>query len=467
MKRKYSKLLKDTFIFSLGSLGSKLILFFMVPLYTNCLTAEAYGTADLVFTVGEFITPIISLVIFDGITRYTLSKEYRKEDVLRVGYYVIGADVLIAAIIGPIVGLYKPLGQWKWYLSVYLVISIVDSIQFNYLKACNKNKLYSFLSILKTASMAFLNIYFLAIKHIGVKGYLLANILALFINNILAFILGNCATDLKKSKHNTKLLKEMLWYSSPLVLNNISWWVIQSSDKVMVEYMLGASLLGIYTVAAKIPALINVIISIFSQAWGISSITEYENANDETFYSNVQNVYMAIVCGACVCYVSFVKIFMHFYVGEQFQDAWKYVPLLLVSAVFSSISSFYGSLYSAIKKSVNNMLSTFFSAIINILINFALIPFIGVWGAVIGTVVAYFFIAIYRTLDVRRYIHIKINWINFSINCLTVVVQAIFVSLDLFGWFFSIIAIVAFLINNKEIIKGILKTLKMKRRSLA
>ena len=133
MKRKYSKLLKDTFIFSLGSLGSKLILFFMVPLYTNCLTAEAYGTADLVFTVGEFITPIISLVIFEGITRYTLSKEYRKEDVLRVGYYVIGADVLIAAIIGPIVGLYKPLGQWKWYLSVYLVISIVDSIQFNYL----------------------------------------------------------------------------------------------------------------------------------------------------------------------------------------------------------------------------------------------------------------------------------------------------------------------------------------------
>ena len=467
MKRKYSKLLEDTFIFSLGSLGSKLILFFMVPLYTNCLTAEAYGTADLVFTVGEFITPIISLVIFEGITRYTLSKEYRKEDVLRVGYYVIGADVLIAAIIGPIVGLYKPLGQWKWYLSVYLVISIVDSIQFNYLKACNKNKLYSFLSILKTASMAFLNIYFLAIKRIGVKGYLLANILALLINNILAFILGNCATDLKKSKHNTKLLKEMLWYSSPLVLNNISWWVIQSSDKVMVEYMLGDSLLGIYTVAAKIPALINVIISIFSQAWGISSITEYENANDETFYSNVQNVYMAIVCGACVCYVSFVKIFMHFYVGEQFQDAWKYVPLLLVSAVFSSFSSFYGSLYSAIKKSVNNMLSTFFSAIINILINFALIPFIGVWGAVIGTVVAYFFIAIYRTLDVRRYIHFKINWINFSINCLIVVVQAIFVSLDLFGWFFSIIAIVAFLINNKEIIKGILKTFKMKRRNLA
>ena len=96
-----------------------------------------------------------------------------------------------------------------------------------------------------------------------------------------------------------------------------------------------------------------------------------------------------------------------------------------------------------------------------------MIPFIGVWGAVIGTVVAYFFIAIYRTLDVKRYIHIKINWINFSINCLIVVVQAIFVSLDLFGWFFSIIAIVAFLINNKEIIKGILKTLKMKRRSLA
>lgn len=116
--------------------------------------------------------------------------------------------------------------------------------------------------------MASLNVLLLAIKHIGVRGYLLANILALLLTNLLVFVLGKYANELEKSKHDSMLLKEMLWYSTPLILNNISWWVIQSSDKVMIEYMLGPAMLGLYTVAAKIPALINVVISIFRKHGG-------------------------------------------------------------------------------------------------------------------------------------------------------------------------------------------------------
>lgn len=453
MKKKYSSLIKDTLIFSLGSFGSKLILFFMVPLYTNYLTTEEYGTADLVFTVAQFLTPIMSIVIHDAVIRYGLSKEFRRENVLRVGYYIIGVDVFIAIALGPIVGIYKPLTRWKWYLSIYAVISIVDSIQFNYLKVCGKNRLYAGLSIVKTACMASLNVLLLAIKHIGVQGYLLANILALCLTDLLVFIFGKYASELKRSEHDSKLLKEMLWYSAPLIFNNISWWVIQSSDKVMIEYMLGAAMLGLYTVAAKIPALINVFISIFSQAWGISSITEYEESNDSAFYSTVQRSYLFVVCAACIVYVSVIKIFMYFYVGADFRDAWRYVPLLLVSAVFSSISSFYGSLYGALKKTVNNMLSTVFSAVVNIIINFMLIPVVGIWGAVIGTVAAYFFIAIYRIFDVRRYLHIEIDWFNYISNCFIVFLQATLVSLDLYTYAVSFIALIVFLINNLKYLK--------------
>lgn len=64
MNNKYNKLVKDTLIFALGSIGSKFILFFLVPLYTNCLTTEQYGIADLVFTIAQIFIPIISLVIF-------------------------------------------------------------------------------------------------------------------------------------------------------------------------------------------------------------------------------------------------------------------------------------------------------------------------------------------------------------------------------------------------------------------
>lgn len=421
----------------------------MVPLYTNYLTTEEYGTADLVFTVAQFLTPLISVVIHDAILRYGLSKDCKKEDVLRIGYYVIVADVFIAFILSPIVGRYNPLKQWKWYLCIYTVLNIIDSIQFNYLKVVGKNRMFAGFSILKTICMASLNVLLLAVANIGIKGYLMANVLALFFTNLLVFVCGKYAVELRNSKHDSKLFKEMLCYSVPLILNNVSWWVIQSSDKVMVEYMLGAAMLGLYTVAAKIPALINVVISIFSQAWGISSVTEYEDTNDISFYSTVQRLYLFVVCAACIAYVSFVKIFMRIYVGADFYEAWRYVPLLLASAVFSSISSFYGSLYGALKKSVNNMLSTAFSALVNIMANYFLIPLLGIWGAVIGTVIAYFFVAIYRMFDVRRYIHMKIDWKNFSINCIIVIAQAIFVSMDSYGYVFSLVAVVIFIINNR------------------
>ena len=45
MNDKLKSLFKDTLIFAFGSLGSKLILFFMVPLYTTCRTQAEYGIA--------------------------------------------------------------------------------------------------------------------------------------------------------------------------------------------------------------------------------------------------------------------------------------------------------------------------------------------------------------------------------------------------------------------------------------
>ena len=129
--------------------------------------------------------------------------------------------------------------------------------------------------------------------------------------------------------------------------------------------------------------------------------------------------------------------------------------MLGFSVFISSISSFYGSLYGALKKTVNNMLSTLSSAVINITINYVLIPLVGLWGAVIGTVAAYFFVAMYRMFDVRRYVYIEIDWTNYIINCFIVFIQAILVSMNLYVYAVSFMASIAFLINNFKYFKKI------------
>lgn len=459
MASRYRSLLKDTLIFGLGSFGTKLILFLMVPLYTNYLTDAEYGIADLVFTVAQLMAPFLSVVIFDAVIRFGLSEKQRKEDVILVGAIVWGLAAVLGLILTPLVGLYRALTEWKWYLYVYVISNIADSIGYCYLKAKGRNRLYALLSIVQTALMASLNVYFLVFRSMGIRGYLLAYIISEITVDICLFFAAGIGPDLKRARFDRELFRGMILFSAPLILNNVSWWVIQSSNKVMVEAMISAAALGIYTAAAKIPALINVLVTVFQQAWGISAVREFETTNDREYYSTVLRYLFLLISGACIFFVAIMKVFMTHYVGQDFFEAWHYVPLLLVSAVFSGVAGYFGSMYSALKKSLNNMISTAVAAVVNIVVNCIFIRSVGIWGAVIGTVVAYVTIAFVRLFDVKRFVSIDIRWRSFLPTMLILVVQALFVSLDRHIYPVSALAAAAFLAINFRDIKDLIKRL--------
>ena len=368
-------------------------------------------------------------------------------------------------IVTPLFNLYTALAEWKWYLCIYVILTMFGNVELNYLKLIDRNKAYAAISILHTIILAIANIVLLVFCGWSIRGYLVATILGSGSTVILAFFFGDNLSALKDGKVDWLLLKEMVAFSAPLILNNVSWWVIQSSDKIMIEAMVGATALGLYTAATKIPSLINVIISIFSQAWGLSSVREYESSNNNGFYSEVFTSYSVICFGAAVGINLIIKPFMSIYVSEVFLESWRFVPLLLVSASFSAVASYYGSMYGALKKSVNNMRSTLTAATINIVVNYLCILWFGAWGAIIGTVTAYTVLAFYRMLDVLKYINFNPNWKCFLINCIIVLIQAILVSLDFRIWITSSCAVILFVLNNGKILIRLVKgTLNVIRR---
>ena len=462
-KNRGKNLIKDIFIFAVGGIGSKLLLFLLVPLYTNVLTKEEYGTADLVSTVAELIIPFLSVVIYDAVLRFGLSKYERKEDVLVVALIVWGASWVVGLLIIPAVHLYPVLLDWKWYLYFYVNVNIGSSILLNYIKAKGLNKLFTIINITQTAILVALNILFLVVLKWNIAGYLLSSILSIGLSLLIIFVAGKVLTDLKIAKFDFQLLKRMLKYSFPLILNNVSWWVIHSSDKIMLELMVGVVALGIYTVATKIPSLINVVISFVSSAWNISATKEMEDSNDVKFYSEVFEYLTLFVFGACIFIVFIIKPFMSVYVGKEFNEAWQYAPLLLVSAVFSAISSYCGSLYGALKKPMHSMLTTLLAAVINIALNLIFIPQYGIWGAIVGTIVAYFIIAIVRLIDVLRYVKLDLCYPLLVVNGLIIIGQAVFVSLDCYKYIISTISLVLFILLNMKTVKSIFYKIRKRK----
>ena len=142
---------------------------------------------------------------------------------------------------------------------------------------------------------------------------------------------------------------------------------------------------------------------------------------------------------------------MSIYVSDAFSESWRFVPLLLVSAAFSAVASYFGSLYGALKKSVNNMLSTLCAAIVNIIVNYLCIHWFGAWGAIIGTVTAYIILAFFRMIDVLRYIKFDPKWRTFIINIVIVLAQAILVSQDFHIVIVSVVAMGLFVAINRKV----------------
>lgn len=445
---KYQRLLKTTGIYAIGSIGSKAIIYFLVPFYTNILTTEEYGTADLVFTFSQLMIPMLSIAIYNGVRRYGLSKESSPNEALSQGITIWICTCIVSVLVTPMFSFYSPISPWKWYLCLHVDFSTLHLILNSYLQTIGKNKEFAIANILHSLFLALLNILFLTVLNMGVSGFLLANIIAVVLVDVIII----CVTKINPfglfKLFNKQLAKKMIVYSAPIILNDISWWVIHSSDKIMIENMVGADSLGLYSVAAKIPSMISVLISIISQAWGISSIIEVESTNDNTFYKDVFDLYAILGFSGSIFLVSIMKFFMKIYVGAEFYIAWQFAPVLIASASFTAISSYCGSVYAAIKKNMNSMWSTLFAAIINVIVNFVGISLWGVWGALLGTISSCFFVAIVRLVDVCRYINMRINIVRFIMNCSIVIVQAVLVSLDYHVVIISIISMALFIILN-------------------
>lgn len=454
-RKKYQELINNTVIFGVGSFGSKIISFLLVPLYTNLLTTEQYGTADLVMTCSNIIVPIASLVIQDSVLRFGLSKNYSRGVVIKNSFAVFLFGIVICSCFFPLVRLYPTLSTWGIYLFVISVCNILHGIIYNYTKAVEKNKLYSAVSIIETLILAISNIILLVVLHTGVQGYLLANILANIIPTAILLFYSGAIKDARSAKFDSKLLKEMLKYSIPLIANNLSWWVLHSSDKVMIEYFLSASDLGLYTAASKIPNLLSVVTSIFSQAWTVSSIKEYDSDRDKHFYSTVFKYYSLIMFIGTIVIVLILKPFMTVYVGKSFVESWVFVPTLLVGTTFFSFGAFFGAIFGALKRNISVTVTTFVAATVNILINFLLIPQIGVMGASVSTAVSYIIIGIARMHVSRRYYKFEIDFIRFYVNSLIIIALTIVVWMNYNIYYCAAIALIIIMVINIRDIKGL------------
>lgn len=456
MLNKYKELLTNTVVFGLAALGSKIILFLLVPLYTNYLTTAEYGIADLVSTTSTLVIPIVTMAVQEALFRFAFDKTINTRELLRCFYFVSLISSILVILLGILFGFLKLLAGYEVEFVFLTIISIIRDAYALFVKARDKTKLFALDAFLYVLYLCIGNIFTLIIFQLGVFGYLYSIIAAKCLSLLFLMLFSGLPKIAKPWGIDKTLLNKMLSYSAPMVLNSISWWVMSYINRYIVILFLGAASMGIYAVATRIPSLISTFVGIFSQSWSITSIKEFEENKDSKIYENIFTLFNGAVLLLTGIVLLIIQPFMDIYVGEGFQEAVYSVPFLLLGALYLAYSSFFGVLFSSARKTKGLMSSSACGAIANSLLAVILVPLLGIIGASIATAVAYGVTALYRIIVSRRFL-------KFNIEVKSIVVSnVLLLFLAIMQTFFNkqIILIVVlfffvFLINAKKTVTSL------------
>ena len=429
---KYKYLLKNIGLLTLGQFGTKLLSFFLVPLYTNILSTGEYGTYDLFSTTTSLLIPVLTLNAGEAIAVFALDKNYKnKGSILSVGlkFSIIGSILVtvltaIFVLINGVFDLVQLFNEFWFFLPLMFFLSVLSSVMTNFARGIEKVKEIAVGGVLCTLAMISFNILFLVVIEWGLLGYFLAFNIGLFVQIIYMGVSCKIWNFIKFSK-DVKLEREMLSYSKPLIANSICWWVNNSSDKYVVTAMQGITENGIYSVGYKIPSILNIVQSIFAQAWSISAIKEFDPEDSNGFFSTMYTMYNYVLTASCSAIIVLGKLMAFFLYAKDFYSAWKYVPFLTISIIFGALAGFLGGFFAAVKDSKTFAKSTIISAVVNTVLNFVFIYFIGTIGAAIATVICYFLVWIIRYVEVKKYIKLKINIFRDAICYFILVLQSL------------------------------------------
>lgn len=401
-------LVKNTAIFAVGNLAPKIIAFFMVPIYTNVLNTSEYGIVDLINTISMIAIPFLILNISESIMRFSLDKGADYNKIMSVGLVIALLSVLIGFFFIPISRSFDGIKDYVWMIYFYTISLGLSQIFLSYLRGTERLIQFSIGNIIQTLAIGGLNVFFLCNLKLQIKGYFGAYILANLITCIYAFWIGNIKNVIRNFNIDTALAIRMIKYSFVLIPNTFMWWIINSSDRIMVTAMIGAAANGIYAISYKIPSMIQIFSNIFNQAWTYSAIRENESEDRDEYSNKVYYRITAMALMSGVGILAIIKPFLHYYVSAEYYIAWMYTPFLIIRYVFITMGAFLATTYTVNKNSKGFLFSSCCGAVINVILNFLLIPIFGINGAAISTGISYIAVFIYRVIDTRKYFKIDI-----------------------------------------------------------
>ena len=408
---KKKQLMKNTIIIFLGKVCTQLLSFFLLPLYTGYLSTKQYGIVDLIQTYVTLIVPIVTLELEMSIFRYLVDSRGKSKETKRLmsnNFFMLGTGLLIFSLFYILISSFITI-KFRWLVLFDIIVCTLSGNFLQVSRGFGKTVDFSISCIITGLTTIISNIVTIVYLGWGSFGMIFSMAIANLMCALYLFIRLKLYKMIDFSKIDKKIIVSTNKYSIPLIPNGVSWWIVNVSDRTIISMVLGASFNGIYAVSNKFPTIISSLLGIFNLSWSESAALHVNSPDRDEFFSDIVNTAVKSFSALCIGMIGCLPFVFPILINDKYNEAFKYIPILILGALFNVVICLYSGIYIA-KKLTKQVASTaVIGAIINIVVNILFIKKIGLFAAALSTAIAYLSMMLYRYLDLKKYVNIKIE----------------------------------------------------------
>lgn len=407
-----NRFLKKISIYFIGTLSSNMINVLLVPVYAYFVLTEDLGEYDYVLSIANMVTPFVFLTIWESILKYCINKtDQDTSKILSTSMAFAAFTSVICGIVFLVLAFLGIDSQLLFITLSFVVVQGFTTIWQYSARSLGESKQYVMAGVVGSVVVIACDLMFILFYKLDYVGLAISHVLSQVAILIVLELKIKLLNKFKKSLINKEILKKMLVFSVPLVLNNVCLWFYSGGNKVIVRNFIGTTENGLYSFASKFSILVNLCSTVISmavieEAYSFKTLEEYKIKIGKLITIISKAYFSMITLALPAIYILYSIAFKK----TDYYNSSDYVFLLLLSALFTALSNNYGSSFQVTGNTKYISLTTIAGAISSLVISLMLVKSLNVWGVLLGAVIGPLVMMITRAIYAKKATGLSVNW---------------------------------------------------------
>lgn len=390
---------KDSLVYGIGAVVAKGLGVLLLPIYTRIFSPADYGTIEML----TVITSLLSSVMFMGMDAAQSMFFFKARDEGKAAQALVvsailqwrlcwgSAIVLVATLSAPFISaqLFDGRLGWEFFAVAFgsALVTQVLSQSIDVLRLLYRPWPYILISLAQSVTAAASVLAAVLVFDQGIFGYFLGNLIAASVAAAIGWITVREYLDF--SSVHLQAWPRLLRFGGPLMVADLSYYVMSTTDRWFIQHYHNEAVLGIYAIGAKFALLMSLVIETFRKAWWPIAMDAMHSADGPETYRRIARLFIGLAAAGVVGLTFLAPWLVKLIAPPDFYDAWTIVGVLAWQSVFDGFSKIAGAgIWKAEKTQLFNYLAFAF-AIVNVALNGLLVPCCGGIGAAMATSLTY------------------------------------------------------------------------------